>query len=117
VSELVFQILDAARDRDVVPFGSAFPSPTLFPWPKLARSLGSAARHMDPWSTVESLPPGSVELRRQIARRYLKFGTNVSAEEIDTITLPAGTHELTIKPVSIDKGELMKLLELQLKSK
>lgn len=82
VSELVFQILDAARDRDVVPLGSAFPSPTLFPWPRLARYLGSGARHMDPWSTVESLPPGSQELRRQIARRYLKFGTNVSAEEI-----------------------------------
>ena len=82
VSELVFQILDAARDRDVIPLGSAFPSPTLFPWPKLARALGSAARHMDPWSTVESLPPGSVELRRQIARRYIKFGTNVSAEEV-----------------------------------
>ena len=82
VSELVFQILDAARDRAVVPFGSAFPSPTLFPWPRLARYLGSSARHMDPWSTVESLPPGSADLRRQIARRYLKFGTNVSAEEI-----------------------------------
>jgi DNA-binding transcriptional MocR family regulator len=82
VSELVFQILDAARDRDVVPFGSAFPSPTLFPWPRLARYLGSGARHMDPWSTVQSLPPGSADLRRQIARRYLKFGTNVSAEEI-----------------------------------
>jgi len=82
VSELVFQILDAARDREVVPFGSAFPSPALFPWPKLARYLGSAARHMDPWSTVESLPPGSAALRRQIARRYLQFGTNVSADEI-----------------------------------
>jgi DNA-binding transcriptional MocR family regulator len=82
VSELVFQILDAARDRDVVPLGSAFPSPMLFPWPKLARYLGSGARHMDPWSTVESLPPGSAELRRQIARRYLKFGTKVSADEI-----------------------------------
>ncbi len=82
VSELVFQILDAARDRDVVPLGSAFPSPLLFPWPRLARYLGSAARHMDPWSTVESLPPGSLDLRRQIARRYLRFGTNVSAEEI-----------------------------------
>ena len=82
VSELVFQILDAARDKDVIPLGSAFPSPTLFPWPRLARALGSGARHMDPWSTVESLPPGSTELRRQIARRYLKFGTNVSAEEI-----------------------------------
>ncbi|HEV7714871.1 MAG TPA: PLP-dependent aminotransferase family protein, partial [Steroidobacteraceae bacterium] len=82
VSELVFQILDAARDRDVVPLGSAFPSPMLFPWPKLARYLGSGARHMDPWSTVESLPPGSVDLRRQIARRYLKYGTKVSADEI-----------------------------------
>jgi alpha-L-fucosidase len=38
----------------------------------------------------------------------------VNSEEIATITLPAGTHELTIKPVSIEKGELMKLLELQL---
>jgi len=43
--------------------------------------------------------------------------TKVSTQEIDTITLPAGTHTLTIKPVSIDKGELMKLLELQLQAK
>ena len=82
VSELVFDILDAARDRAAVPLGSAFPSPLLFPWEKLARHLGSAARHMDPWSTVESLPPGSAELRRQIARRYLRFGIRVLADEI-----------------------------------
>ena len=82
VSELVFQILESTRDRDVVPLGSAFPSPTLFPWPKLARYLGSSARRMDPWSTVESLPPGSDELRRQIARRYLEFGIRVPADEI-----------------------------------
>ena len=82
VSELVFEILDAARDRAAVPLGSAFPSPLLFPWEKLARDLGSAARHMDPWSTVESLPPGSAELRRQISRRYLRFGIRVLADEI-----------------------------------
>jgi DNA-binding transcriptional MocR family regulator len=82
VSEMIFQILEAARDRDVIPLGSAFPSPTLFPWAKLARYLGSSARHMNPWSTVESLPPGSDELRRQIARRYLLFGTRVRADEI-----------------------------------
>jgi DNA-binding transcriptional MocR family regulator len=82
VTELVFEILDAVRDRDVVPFGSAFPSPNLFPWHKLARELGAAARQMDPWSTVESLPPGSGELRRQIARRYLRFGARVLADEI-----------------------------------
>jgi DNA-binding transcriptional MocR family regulator len=82
VSELVFEILDAVRDREVVPLGSAFPSPTLFPWSKLARHLGRAARHMNPWSTVESLPPGSAELRRQIARRYLRCGIRVLADEI-----------------------------------
>lgn len=82
VSDLVFEILQAARHRDIVPLGSAFPSPTLFPWAKLARHLGSSARHMDPWSTVESLPPGNEELRRQIAQRYLHFGARVPADEI-----------------------------------
>jgi DNA-binding transcriptional MocR family regulator len=82
VSELVFQLLDAVRDRQVIPLGSAFPSPLLFPWAKLARYLGSSARRMDPWTTVEGLSPGSSELRRQIARRYLRFGTKVSADEI-----------------------------------
>jgi DNA-binding transcriptional MocR family regulator len=82
VSELVFEILDAVRDRQVIPLGSAFPSPLLFPWAKLARYLGSSARRMDPWTTVEGLSPGILELRRQIARRYLRFGTKVSADEI-----------------------------------
>ncbi len=82
VSELVFEILDAVREHEVLPFGSAFPSPTLFPWRTLARQLSAAARHMDPWSTVESLPPGSAELRRQSARRYLRFGVRVLPDEI-----------------------------------
>jgi len=79
---LVFEILEATRARDVVPLGSAFPSPTLFPWSKLARFLGSSARNMDPWTTVQSLPPGSEELRRQIARRYLLAGARVQTDEI-----------------------------------
>jgi DNA-binding transcriptional MocR family regulator len=82
VSDLVFDILDASRNREVVPLGSAFPSPTQFPWTKLARYLGGSARRMDPWSTVESLPPGSMELRRQIARRYLRLGMTIDLDEI-----------------------------------
>jgi hypothetical protein len=66
----------------LMPFGSAFPAPTLFPWAKLARYLGSGVRHMDPWSTVESLPPGNLDLRHQIARRYLRLGLSVGAEQI-----------------------------------
>jgi DNA-binding transcriptional MocR family regulator len=82
VDELVFDILESTRQRDVVPLGSAFPTASLFPWSKLARHLGSSARHMDPWTTLESLPPGSEELRRQIMRRYLEHGTRVSLDEI-----------------------------------
>ncbi len=82
VSDLVFHTLEATRDREVIPLGSAFPSPTLFPWTKLARYLGSSARHMDPWSTSASLPPGNKELRQQIARRYLRLGMTIDIEEI-----------------------------------
>jgi DNA-binding transcriptional MocR family regulator len=82
VSELVFEVLESLRDRDVVPMGSAFPSPTLFPLRKLAATLAATARQMDPWSTVEDLPGGSLELRRQISRRYLRSGATVAPEEI-----------------------------------
>jgi DNA-binding transcriptional MocR family regulator len=82
VSELVFEVLDSLRERDLVPMGSAFPSPTLFPLTTLATLLGASARQMDPWSTVEDLPCGSAELRRQISRRYLRSGATVSLDEI-----------------------------------
>jgi DNA-binding transcriptional MocR family regulator len=82
VSELVFEVLESLRDRSVVPMGSAFPSPTLFPLKRLASLLAASARQMDPWSTVEDLPNGSAELRRQISRRYLRAGAVVSPEEI-----------------------------------
>src|SRR5512142_742734 len=36
VSELVFEVLESLRNRSVVPMGSAFPSPTLFPLQRLA---------------------------------------------------------------------------------
>ena len=69
VSDLVFQVLGLARQRDVVPLGSAFPSPSLFPLEKLSRSLAGAMRRLDPWRTVEDLSPGSEELRQANAFR------------------------------------------------
>lgn len=82
VSELVFEVLESLRNRSVVPMGSAFPSPNLFPLRKLASALCTSARQMDPWSTVEDLPGGSAELRRQLSRRYLRAGATVSPDEI-----------------------------------
>ena len=82
VSELVFDILESTKARDVVPFGSAFPSPLLFPLPRLARSMASSIRAMDPWSTVDDMTPGNAALRRQIALRYLADGLHVQPDEI-----------------------------------
>jgi DNA-binding transcriptional MocR family regulator len=82
VSELVFHVLGLTRNRAVVPLGSAFPSPMLFPRDKLAQALGRAARHLDPWRSVEDLSPGSTELRHQIALRYLSSGCRVDVDEL-----------------------------------
>ncbi len=82
VNELVFSVLGAVQDRNMLPLGSAFPSPRLFPLPRLARSLASAARFIDPWDTVASLPPGNMALRQQIALRYLGMGLPQPPEHI-----------------------------------
>ncbi|MEJ8825542.1 PLP-dependent aminotransferase family protein [Variovorax humicola] len=82
VSEHVFSILEASMTREVVPFGSAFPSPLLFPLPRLGQLMASSAKKLDPWSTVDDLTPGSAALRRQIALRYLANGVNVPADDI-----------------------------------
>ena len=82
VSELVFTVLDAAQQPGIVPLGSAFASPELFPLPRLARSMARAVRFMQPWETVQHLPRGSAALRQQIARRYLAMGMAQPPEEL-----------------------------------
>jgi DNA-binding transcriptional MocR family regulator len=82
VSDLVFSVLDAARDRGIVPLGSAFPAPELFPQQRLARSLGRAARQAGPWDPLSDLPQGHAGLRQQIAQRYLGLGMRLAADDI-----------------------------------
>ena len=82
VSDLVFSILDSIKDPNTVPFGSAFPSPALFPLQRLSRSLASASRTMDPRMVVTDLSPGNPQLRRQIALRYMVGGLMLPMEEL-----------------------------------
>jgi len=82
VSDLVFNLLERIKDPQYVPFGSAFPSPYLFPLPKLADHMASAVRHMQPQDTVSDIGQGDLELRRQIALRYQLDGKQTDLDEI-----------------------------------
>lgn len=82
VSDLVFSVLSSVRDPSTFPLGSAFPSPTLFPMQRLARSMAKATRLMDLRSVVVDLPPGNHSLRRQIALRYMVAGVMVPVDEV-----------------------------------
>ncbi|WP_447922367.1 aminotransferase-like domain-containing protein [Achromobacter aegrifaciens] len=82
ISERIFDILGSVRNRDVTPLGSAFPSPLLFPLPRLAQAMAAHLKRQDPLDTVEDLAPGNPGLRRQIALRYLIGGINVPASDI-----------------------------------
>jgi DNA-binding transcriptional MocR family regulator len=90
VEDLLVQVLQQMRDPSLVPLGSAFPSPALFPMPRLAQLLGAAARRLDPRHIAEGLPPGHLELRRHIARRYLECGAEVG---IDDVVVTSGASE------------------------
>jgi DNA-binding transcriptional MocR family regulator len=82
VSALVFEVLESIRSKAVVPLGSAFPSPLLFPLARLGRMMASAMQDLDPWSSLDHISPGDAELRRQIALRYLIDGLHVTSDEI-----------------------------------
>jgi len=80
--ERVYAILEATTKREVVPFGSAFPSPELFPLQRLAKTLAATVQKLDPRVSVETLIQGSAQLRRQIARRYVADGIAMQADDL-----------------------------------
>ncbi|GAB2454718.1 GntR family transcriptional regulator MpaR [Comamonas humi] len=82
VNDLVLEVLGSIRERGVVPLGSAFPSPALFPLARLAREAGAGLRALEPEQMLNDLGPGNQELRRQIALRYVSHGVVAGADEI-----------------------------------
>jgi len=65
VSDLVLEVLGSIRERDIVPMGSAFPSPLLFPLDRLERGGAAAMRRLDPAELLE----GGRCLCRAVLRR------------------------------------------------
>ncbi|MGF7480163.1 PLP-dependent aminotransferase family protein [Providencia sp. SP181] len=90
INASIFGVLQACKDPDIIPFGSAFPEPALLDDPKLAKSLASVARRLSKFNTPANLPPGNEQLRRNIAQRYATQGIHVAPDEI---VITAGAME------------------------
>ncbi|WP_448092966.1 GntR family transcriptional regulator MpaR [Pseudomonas lini] len=82
VSDLIFSVLASLKDPNTIPFGSAFPSPDLFPLPRLANSMAQTVRSMSPLAVISDMTTGNPALRRQIALRYMISGVRLPMEEL-----------------------------------
>ena len=78
--DLIHALLTAIRQPQIVPLGSAFPSPRLLPLKALHAALNRSVRGLDPMQTVIDLSPGNPELRRLIALRYRGDGIAIDAD-------------------------------------
>ncbi|MRI35486.1 GntR family transcriptional regulator [Endozoicomonas sp. OPT23] len=82
INDFVFSVLQSAKQPSIIPFGSGFPDPTLFPQQDMARSLAKAAQKLPTTFAADNLPPGNLGLRKAISQRYAKVGLSVSPDEI-----------------------------------
>lgn len=81
-NSFVFDVLQATRDPAIMPFGSAFPDPELFPQRQLMRSLVKVSHNLKPTDALNNLPPGNPELRKILAQRYAQQGITISPDDI-----------------------------------
>ncbi len=81
-SGLIGQVLHGLKNENVVPLGSAFPDPALFPMTRLTKSLSRSMRKLNPARTVLDIAPGNPGLLRQIALRYHLQGFELDINEL-----------------------------------
>ncbi|CJL08213.1 GntR family transcriptional regulator [Streptococcus pneumoniae] len=106
VSELVFSVLASLRDPATVPFGSAFPSPELFPLQRLARSMAQSVRDMPAREVIAEMTAGNPDLRRQIALRYMVSGVMLPMDELVITTGAMEALNLCLQVVT-EPGDLV----------
>jgi DNA-binding transcriptional MocR family regulator len=82
ISGMVVKLLEYAGDVRLVPLGCAIPSAGLLAAGNLDRFLARAARVKGTDYNVYTAPKGHLPLRREIARRALRWGQALSPEDI-----------------------------------
>jgi DNA-binding transcriptional MocR family regulator len=81
-SDFMISLFHASNDANIIPLGTAVPSPDLLPYQKLNSITRSISRELPRHSSEYEFPPGLESLRRQISRRLNSRGTRIKAEDI-----------------------------------
>ncbi|WP_330836565.1 PLP-dependent aminotransferase family protein [Piscinibacter sp.] len=82
VPAIMLELLEHAADPRLVPLGCAIPSPQLLGSGRLDRCLARAARVKGVRHNVYMPPRGDPGLRREIARRALRWGQALSPDDV-----------------------------------
>jgi DNA-binding transcriptional MocR family regulator len=82
--DTIGQMLAAAVDPSVVPFGGAIPADVALPTRQLNRLSASIARRSKRGMNTYDVPPGCPELRVQVARRFLEAGCDLAPDDVLT---------------------------------
>jgi DNA-binding transcriptional MocR family regulator len=82
VSGVVSKLLEYATNPDLVPLGCAIPDAKLLAAGRLDRFLARVARQKGVDYNTYTVPKGDPRLRREIARRALRWGQGLSPEDI-----------------------------------
>ncbi|PWU08064.1 MAG: GntR family transcriptional regulator [Verrucomicrobia bacterium] len=94
VSDLVMQMIRAARDPGLVPLGATLPRPELVPMKELNRTMASMGRRDPLAANTYEAPSGVRALRVQIARRAMEAGCTLAPDDI--ITTVGATEALNL---------------------
>ena len=82
ISDLCQQVMRNMMNRDLLPLGSAVPSPQHLPVDKLNRIMASEMRRRGDQGMLYHMPPGYERLRVQIARRAIMAGISAGPDEV-----------------------------------
>ena len=76
------RMLFASRSREVAALGAALPDPRWLPVADLQRAVNITARRIGSAAQIYSVPPGRLELRRQLARRAARWGARFGPDDL-----------------------------------
>lgn len=80
--DMAMALLKAANDPGVVQLGAAVPDSSFLPVDAIGRAMMRALRLQPARASNYMMPPGALELRRQIARRLVEQGGKLAADDV-----------------------------------